>query len=109
MLKRKTSKKRGFSLEDMPIMKVTKKIKLEKHNPDRFFKDFDKVSAALLESLIQNDTEAFIEILDAYLQVNRAQVAKKAKMSRSTVQHALSKKGNPTLKTIARIVHESVA
>jgi DNA-binding phage protein len=109
MLKRKISKKRGFSLDDMPTFKVHKKAKLQKHNSKSFFKDFDKVGTALLESLIENDTEAFIEILDAYLQVNRAQVAKRAKISRSTVQHALSKKGNPTLKTIARIVHESVA
>jgi len=92
----------------MPTLKANKKANLQKHEPDQFFKNFDKVGAALLESLIENDTEAFIEILDTYLQVNRAQVAKKAKMSRSTVQHALSKKGNPTLKTIARIVHESV-
>ena len=109
MLKRKKSKKRGFSLESMPTLNANKKEKLEKHDSSAFFKDFDKVGTALLESLVQNDTEAFIEILDAYLKVNRARVAKRAKMSRSTVQQALSKNGNPTLKTIARIVHESVA
>lgn len=109
MLKKKTSKKRGFSLEDMPTLEVKKGVKLAKHDSDRFFKDFDKVSKALLECLVENDTEAFIEILDAYLKVNRTRVAKKAKISRSTVQQALSKKGNPTLKTIARIVHEAVA
>ncbi len=109
MLKRKTSKKRGFSLNDMPTLQVNKKAKLQKHDAQSFFQDFDKVGTALLESLIQNDTEAFIEILDAYLKVNRTKIAKKAKMSRSTVQQALSRKGNPTLRTIARIVHESVA
>lgn len=109
MLKRKKSKKRGFSLDDMPTLRVNKKEKLEKHDSGAFFKNFDKVGTALLESLVQNDTEAFIEILDSYLKVNRARVAKKAKISRSTVQQALSKNGNPTLKTIARIVHESVA
>ena len=108
MLKRKKSKKRGFSLDDMPTLKVNKKAKLEKHDSEGFFKDFDKVGTALLESLVQNDTEAFIEILDAYLKVNRARVARRSKMSRSAVQHALSRKGNPTLKTIARIVHDSV-
>lgn len=109
MLKRKKSKKRGFSLDDMPARKRNKKAKLYPHRSDRFFKDFNKVGSALLESLVENDTEAFIEILDVYLEVNRAKVAKRAKISRSTVQHALSKKGNPTLKTIAKIVHESVA
>ena len=95
-------------MRDMPTLKVRKKAKLQKYNPDNFFKDFDKVGAALLESLAQNDTEAFIEIIDAYLRVNRTRVARRSKMSRSTVQQALSKKGNPRLKTIARIVHESV-
>jgi DNA-binding phage protein len=93
----------------MPTLKARKKAGLQKHEPNRFFQDFDKVGAALLESLVENDTEAFIEILNACLRVNRTRIAKKAKMSRSTVQHALSRKGNPTLKTIAKIVHESVA
>ncbi len=93
----------------MPTLQVNKKAKLLKHDARSFFHDFDKVGTALLESLIENDTEGFIEILDAYLKVNRAEIAKKTGLSRSTVQHALSKKGNPTLKTIAKIVHESVA
>ena len=59
------------------MTKVKKKAKLQKHDPERFFKNFDKVGAALLESLVENDTEAFIEILDSYLQVNREYVAKK--------------------------------
>jgi len=67
------------------------------------------VGAALLEALLDNDTEAFIEILDAYLRINRTQTAKKTKLSRSTVQLALSKKGNPTLKTLAKIAHEAIA
>ncbi len=109
MHKKKTSKKRGFCLDDMPALGLNKKQVLQKHRPDRFFKDFDKVGAALFECLVENDTQAFIEILDGYLQVNKAQAAKKGEMSRSTVQNALSKNGNPTLKTIARIVHDAVA
>jgi DNA-binding phage protein len=62
---------------------------------------------ALFQSLLNNDVETFIEILDTYLQVNRSQVAKKAGLSRSTVKLALSKQGNPTLKTIEPIVYEA--
>lgn len=110
MLKKKKSKKRAFSLEDMPALKVrNKRPRLQKHDSESFFKDFNKVGSALLESLVQNDTAAFIEILDTYLQVNKAQVAKNTKMARSPINPALSRTGNPTLKTIARIVHESVA
>jgi DNA-binding phage protein len=39
--------------------------------------------------------------------MNKLQVAKKAKMPRSTIQLAFSKSGNPTLKTLAKIVHEA--
>ena len=108
MLKRKTFKKRGFSFSDMPILEPKNVSELRDHNPEDLFKNFEKVAEALLECLIANDTESFIEILDAYLRVNRSQLAKKGKMARSTVQQALSKKGNPTLKTIAKIVHRSV-
>lgn len=91
----------------MPILSLKKDIRLKKHDPEKSLKNLDKVGSALLESLIENDTEAFIEILDGYLQVNRSRVAKNANMARSTIQQALSRKGNPTLKTLAKIVHES--
>lgn len=92
----------------MPILNLKKNVKVKIHQPEKSFKNFNKVGAALLASLMENDTEAFIEILDGYLQINRAQVAKKAHIARSTVQQALSKNGNPTLKTLAKIVHESL-
>jgi len=41
--------------------------------------------------------------------IPQAEVAKKAQLARSTVQGAFSKKGNPTIRTIAQIVHEAVA
>ncbi len=92
----------------MPIAEVKKTVKVKHHHPEKSFRNIVKVGAALLESLMANDTEAFIEILDGYLHVNRTNVAKKAKMARSTVQQALSRNGNPTLKTLAKIVHESL-
>lgn len=91
----------------MPILKLKEGINIDTHHPEKSFEDRSKVGMALLESLIANDTEAFIEILDGYIHINRSYVAKKAKIARSTVQQALSGKGNPTLKTLAKIVHES--
>jgi DNA-binding phage protein len=107
MDRKKTSKKQKFSLDDMPITKVTNREGVSRSSAKDAFMDSEKVGAALLECLIDNDTETFIEILDSYLRVNRLQVAQKANISRSTVQQALSKDGNPTLKTLAKIVHES--
>lgn len=73
------------------------------------FKNEKEVAQALFECLIENDTETFMEILDAYLCVNRTKIAQKANLTRMTVTQAFSKKGNPTLKTIAKIVHGSAA
>jgi len=106
MHKKKTSKKQEFSFKDMQETKINTK-KLIPWAPEDSFTDHQKVGAALLECLIDNDTESFIEIFDSYLRINRLQVAKNANMARSTVQLALSKTGNPTLKTLAKIVHES--
>jgi probable addiction module antidote protein len=110
MAKKKTFEKQEFSWEDMPILGLNKKEKnnVFDYKPEETFLNHEKVANALLECLADNDTEAFMEILDSYLRVNRKEVAKKAKMSRSTVQQAFSKSGNPTLKTIAKIVHEAV-
>lgn len=106
MLKKKTSKKQEFSFKNMQETKISKK-KTIPWRPEDSLMNLEKVGAALLECLIDNDTETFIEILESFLRINKLQTAKNANMSRSTVQLALSKSGNPTLKTLAKIVHES--
>jgi probable addiction module antidote protein len=94
----------------MPIKKTKRhmKKKIKTFDPDRYFKNAELVGKSLLQALEDNEPEVFIEILDAYLKVNRTQIAKKAKLTRATVQGALSKKGNPTIKTLAKIVHYAV-
>lgn len=108
MNKKKISKKREFSLKNLPQFDITDKVQVTEFKPEKFFKDKKKVAEALLQCLIENDTESYMEILDSYLRVNRSHIAHEADISRSTVSLAFSKKGNPTLKTIAKIVHESV-
>ena len=108
MHKKKTSKKQDFCLNDMPIANLKSGIITEAVHPEKIFKNHKQIGAALLDCLIENDTEAFIEILDSYLRVNKRRVSRKAHLARSTVQQVLSGKGNPTLKTLAKIVHESV-
>jgi putative addiction module killer protein/probable addiction module antidote protein len=109
MIKKKISKKQRPCLENMPIIKSKKSRHLSAHDPSRFFKDHAKVAEALLQSLEENDSYAFLEILNTYLYVNRTKVAKEAGLSRTTVQNALSSKSNPTIRTIAKIVHQAVA
>lgn len=109
MTKKKISKKHDFSFVDIPKYDIHDEKKLHVFNPDEFFKNENDVARALFQCLVENDTETFMEILDSYLRVNRTQIAHNTNLSRSTVSLALSKKGNPTLKTIAKIVHEAIA
>jgi hypothetical protein len=87
MARKKTLKKQEFSLDDIPVTKVTQRKDIRKTTAAKAFMDAEKVGAALLECLVDNDPETFIEILDSYLRVNRLQVAQKANMARSTVHH----------------------
>jgi DNA-binding phage protein len=89
MTKKRTLKKQKFCLEDTPIIQSKKQTRALQHKPSEFFQSHEKVAAALLQSLEENDAGAFLEILDIYLRVNRTKVAKATKMSRTTVQNAL--------------------
>ncbi len=93
----------------MPIIKSKKNPQLRDHDPSEFFKRHEKVAEALLKSLEENDAPAFLEILNTYLYINRTKAAKETDLSRTTIQNALSSKGNPTIRTIAKIVHHAVA
>ncbi len=111
MTKKKLSKKQELTLDTIATINLdpNKVKKLKDFNPESIFLDHTFVGEALLQCLIDNDTEAFMEILDSYLRVNKKRVAKNANLTRSTVQSAFSKNGNPTLKTIAKIVHHETA
>ena len=104
-----TKRKQKFCLGDMPIFSRRQSFKEKAYRPDSFFQSHNRVAEALLACLEDNDVDAYLEILDAYLQINRSRIARKAKISRTTIQNALSKKGNPTIRTIAKIVHTATA
>ena len=108
MNKKKTLKKQEFSLNNIPHLQINDEKILTEFKPEKFFQNKKKVAEALLQCLIENDTDAYMEILDSYLRVNRSKIAQNTNLSRSTVSLAFSKAGNPTLKTIDKIVHESV-
>lgn len=109
MRKKKTSIKQDFCLDGAPIIPIKSKSRIKENHPEKIFKDHEKIAVALFECLIANDTESFMEILSSYLRVNKRRLAKKADLARSTIQQALSGKGNPTIKTIAKIIHDAMA
>ena len=68
---KKMSKKLDFSLTDMSETKLKHRKGITRWRAEDTFLDSQKVGAALLECLIDNDPETFIEILDSYFRVNR--------------------------------------
>lgn len=106
MPKKKISKKRAECIDDMPIVVSSKKMKTKRFNPSSRLKDKDFIAKALFEALTEGDAEAALEIINAYVKaVQKAEIASGEHMPTSTVYHALSEKGNPTLKTVAKVLH----
>lgn len=81
---------------------------LKEYDPMKNLLDTKKMGAAVMECLIENDTEGALEILESYLYaVDRTQFLKDAKIPRSTAYNVFRRR-NPTIKTLAKIMHASV-
>ncbi len=79
------------------------------HSPSKPFKNRKEIAISLFLCIKEKDPKSFIEILDAYLDVNRREFVRRAKLSRTKVQNAFSQKRNPTIRIIDQIVHKAVA
>ncbi len=105
MPKKPTSKKRDFSFEDMPIMKLRDGAVLKRVNSAARLRDQELIFKALWQCLVEQDIESFKEVLRGHLEaVNKRELSEKAKTSRRTLHRILSKEGNPTLKSISKVI-----
>lgn len=103
---KKTSRKREFSLSDIPVRKLKAGVKVRKVSSANRLKDQELVFRAFWQCLVEQDIESFKEVLRGHLDaVNKEQFAKKSKTSRRTLHRILSPEENPTLKNISSIVH----
>ncbi len=107
MHKKKISKKHGFSLKDMPTVKLKNRKGILEFDPDVRIQKPEVIAHALWECLVENDIEAFKEILRSHLEVvNKDTFSKRAGISRRTLFRMLSPDGNPTLENLGKIVHQ---
>lgn len=110
MPRKKKSKKRDFSFEDMPILKVKNSSSIQKFGASRRMKSKKRVSQALWDCLIANDTDTFKEILKVHLELtNKDKFAMEVGVSRRTLFRMLSEEGNPTLDNVSKIIHKLCA
>jgi len=77
-------------------------------NPTEELLDEELFGRAIWECLKEGDSEGVIEVIRAYLQAaNKTEIARKSSMARSTMYHTLKGK-NPTIKTLAKLVHACI-
>lgn len=86
-------------------LRLKKGIGVSKHDPLKTLTNERLVAQAFWECLRNNDPEGAAEIIAIHLSVmNKVKLAKEEDISRSTIYHSLKNK-NPTLKTVAKLIH----
>lgn len=105
MVKTKTSKKREFCLDDIPVRQLKKGVKTIPFKASEELKNPKFIAEVLTQCLLDGDVDSFKEVLSAHLSVvKKDSFYKKAGVSRRTLFRMLSPDGNPTLDSIARVV-----
>lgn len=102
------SRKRELCLNDMPLVIPKKPIKTKKFDPAKKLRDPNFVAKAFFQALQDNDLDAALDVLDGYLMATgKGEIVRHGNIPSSTVYHALSHGSNPTLRTIAKLLHAS--
>jgi len=108
MDKTKISKKQKTSSKNISIYKVKPDIKFEPYEVGEVVLQEGFLGKAIAECLMNNDPEGVLEVISIFIDLlNKSQLAKDAGMQRSTLYRAL--KGNPTIKTVAKVLHSAVS
>jgi probable addiction module antidote protein len=78
------------------------------YDPLKDLLDEQLIATAVWECLKDNDPDGVIEILEAHLRAkNKSKLAREHDLPRTTFYHAFKSK-NPTLQTLAKLVHATV-
>lgn len=109
MGKAKTSgKQKVFSkhtLRKKRALMIKPGMKVDTYDPTAALIDEDRIARAIWECLKEGDSEGVIEIIQIHLQaLNKTLLSRKAELPKTTLYHSLRSK-NPTIKTLAKLVH----
>lgn len=75
------------------------------HDPTEFLTNPDNIGRGIMECLSANDPEGVMEIIEMYLDsLNISKMRRDSNIPHSTLYSAL-KHHNPTIKTLAKIMH----
>ena len=105
MAKTKTLGKRKTFSKNTLYKKIKPGMGVDTYNPTLRLLDKDRIGKAIWECLKDGDWEGVIEILEIHLgAVNKTQLAKEAHIPKTTLYHSFKSK-NPTIKTLAKMIH----
>jgi DNA-binding phage protein len=80
-------------------------VRVTEFSPTTKLLNKELIGTAIMECLIENDPNGVMEIIEGHLEaMNKSKFLKDADVPRSTMYQLLKKK-NPTIKTLAKIVH----
>jgi len=106
MAKAKISIRRRKSAKSGSMIKLKKRPR--EYDPMKDLLDEELIAKAVWECLKENDPDGVIEILEVHISAkNKSQLAKEHDISRTTLYHAFKSK-NPTLHTLAKLVHATI-
>lgn len=81
----------------------------KEHNPSDYLTNAENIGKAIVECLENNDPEGVMEVISIYLEaLNKTKLSQTRELHRQTLYSAL-KHRNPTVKTLAKLMHRSVA
>ncbi len=76
-----------------------------KHNPSDYLTNPENIGKAILECLENNDPEGVMEVIGIYIEaMSKTKLAQSSELHRQTLYSAL-KHRNPTVKTLAKLMH----
>jgi len=81
---------------------------VDSYDPTTALLDEERIGRAIWECLKNGDSEGIIEVIQIHLEAyNKTHLAKEAHLPKTTLYHTLRSK-NPTIKTLAKLVHACV-
>lgn len=109
MVKTRISKGRRIYTKRSQPIKLDKIPGVSRERPLEYLTDEKNVSLAVMECLQNNDPEGVMEVIGTYIEaLNKSELRKKSHLSKSTMYNFLRHK-NPTVKTLAKIMHSCVS
>lgn len=98
-----TIKENVSKVKEINMLEKFKGIK--KADPTAYILNPKNLGEAIADCLLNNDPEGVVEVIDIYLDtLHKEKFRKKAKVGKSTYYSVLKGK-NPTIRTLAKIVH----